>query len=78
MQLELIHMEKIQTTCELEPAYGRDYKTKADVEKAFREGKDFIGDYQLGFKPCGISDFAPGTRQMLRYRKNTKVAVVIV
>lgn len=71
-------MSKIQVTCELEPAYGRDYKSKAEVEKAFRDGKDFIGDYQLGFKPVGIQDFEPGTRQLLRYKGNRSVAVVIV
>lgn len=72
-------MNQISTNyCELAPAYGRDYKSKADVEKAFREGKDFEGDFQLGFKPVGISDFAPGTRVNLRYRKNTMVCVVTV
>jgi hypothetical protein len=28
---------------ELTPAYGRDYKTKAEVIKAWEDGKDFEG-----------------------------------
>lgn len=71
-------MNKLSGIFELAPAYGRDYKSKAEVEAAFREGKDFEGDYQLGFKPCGISDFEPGSTVNLRYRKHTMVAVVKV
>ncbi len=63
---------------ELEPAYGRDYKNKAEVEKAFRDGKDFNGDFQMRFKLCGIADFKPGDYVNLRYSRNTKVAVVKV
>lgn len=63
---------------ELTPAYGRDYKTKAEVVEAWNEGKDFEGDYQLGFqlvnkqgipKPCTVN---------LRYKGNRNVAVVKV
>ena len=64
--------------CELAPAYGRDYKSKADVEKAFRERQDFMGDYRLGFKPCGVSDFAPGVKVNLRYKGNRAMHVVTV
>ncbi len=63
---------------ELAPAYGRDYKNKKEVESAFREGKDFEGDFQMGFKPCGISDFKSGDYVNLRYCRLTKVAVVKV
>jgi hypothetical protein len=63
---------------ELEPAYGRDYKSAAEVEQAFRIGQDFLGDYNMGFKPCGIADFATGVRVQLRYKKNTRVAVITV
>lgn len=70
-------MNKISTNYhELAPAYGRDYKSAKDVEEAFRSGKDFEGDYILGFKPVSINDFLPGTTQNLRYRKNTRVAVI--
>jgi hypothetical protein len=66
------------TDFELQPAYGRDYKSKAAVEAAFWEGKDFLGDYQLGFKPVGIQDFAPGSKVMLRYGGLRRVTVVTV
>ena len=71
-------MEKLSGSFELDPAYGRDYKNKADVEKAFREGKDFMGDWQCGFKPIGISDFSAGTTIILRYRQNRAVHVIKV
>lgn len=71
-------MNKLTQTMELEPAYGRDYKSKSEVETAFRAGKDFIGDYTIGFKPVNICDIEPGTTQLLRYRAKTMVAVVKV
>jgi len=63
---------------QLMPAYGRDYKTKAEVEKAFREGKDFEGGYQIGFKLCSVRDFAPGIKVELRYAKLSKAHIVTV
>ena len=63
---------------ELAPAYGRDYKNRKEVTDAFLGGKDFEGDFQMGFKPCGISDFKPGDCVNLRYARLTKVAVVRV
>ena len=60
------------------PAYGRDQKTKAEVEKAFREGKDFEGGYQIGFKLCSVRDFAPGIKVELRYAKLSKAHIVTV
>lgn len=63
---------------ELQPAYGRDYKSQAEVEAAFREGKDFLGDASMGFQLCSIADFAKGTKQNLRYKKLTRVHVVTV
>ena len=65
-------------TYELTPAYGRDYKNKADVTAAFEAGKDFIGDYQLRFQLCNKSDIASGAKVILRYRKNTALTVVTV
>lgn len=67
-----------QQYMELIPAYGRDYKNKKEVETAFREGKDFEGDYSIGFKPCSIRDFKTGVKVCLRYKKQTAVAVVTV
>lgn len=61
---------------ELTPAYGRDYKTKQEVIAAFENGKDFEGDYQLGFKPVNIDDIRPlGGTVNLRYSNTRKVAV---
>lgn len=65
---------------ELVPAYGRDYKKAADVKADFLAGKDFDGDYQLGFKLCSIRDleqFKPYTANV-RYKKLTQIAVVTV
>ena len=59
---------------ELQPAYGRDYKTMAEVREAFASGKDFIGDYQMGFSYMSVRDLQPGDTALLRYRKNTMVA----
>lgn len=63
---------------ELSPAYGRDYKTKADVTAAFEAGKDFNGDYQLGFSLVNKSDIPTGSSVNLRYGGLRKVAVVKV
>ena len=46
----------MSTYYELQPAYGQDYKTKAEVTQAWKDGKDFLGDCQLGFKPVNIRD----------------------
>lgn len=61
---------------ELTPAYGHDYKSKAEVIADFNAGKDFTGDYQMGFAYCSKTDFKPGDTVNLRYKRNTQVAVV--
>ncbi len=58
---------------ELQPAYGRDYKSAKDVKTAFNEGRDFDGDHQLGFKLVNKSDLPKGCTVLLRYQRNTKV-----
>jgi hypothetical protein len=63
---------------ELSPAYGRDYKNATEVKTAFLDGKDFEGDYQMGFRLCSIRDMKPGDTANLRYGKLRKVAVVKV
>lgn len=68
----------LQGIFELSPAYGRDYKNSKEVIAAFKAGKDFDGDYQVGFKLVSIRDFAPGATVMLRYAKQRKVAVTHV
>lgn len=63
---------------ELTPAYGRDYKTKAEVVAAWEAGKDFNGDYQLGFKLVNKQDVPKPCTVNLRYKGNRNVAVVKV
>ena len=63
---------------ELQPAYGRDYKTKAEAVAAWESGKDFEGCYQLGFKPVNKLDIPKPSTVLLRYRRNTQVASVTV
>lgn len=61
---------------ELQPAYGRDYKTAKEVKAAFEAGKDFQGDYQLGFKYVNKPQLKVGDNVLLRYKKNTMVTAV--
>ncbi len=63
---------------ELSPAYGRDYKTAAEVKAAFASGMDFEGDYQLGFKPVNRPQLPKGATVMLRYARSRKVATAKV
>lgn len=58
---------------ELTPAYGRDYKTKAQAIADFNANKDWIGDYQLGFRLVNKEQIPPGSTVLLRYAKETKV-----
>jgi hypothetical protein len=60
---------------ELQPAYGRDYKTSSEVVKDFTSGKDFLGDYQLGFQLMSIRDLKPGDKVLLRYKQLRSVVV---
>lgn len=66
------------TYYELTPAYGKDYKSAAAVKAAWLEGKDFIGDYQLGFQYVNLPDIPKPCTVNLRYAQNTKLAVVKV
>ena len=61
----------------LTPAYGRDYKSAAEAEKAYMEGKDWIlNDISSPWdgKPCSCRDFV-GKRVELRYNKLRKATV---
>jgi len=64
------------TFYELTPAYGRDYKNKAEVTAAFNAGKDFEGDYQLGFSLVNKEQLPAGSTVMLRYKRNTMVTSI--
>ena len=63
---------------ELEPAYGRDYKTAQEARAAWEAGKDFLGDVQLGFKPVNIQDIPKPSTVLLRYSGNRKLVTVSV
>jgi len=63
---------------ELTPAYGRDYKNAKEVKAAWEAGKDFIGDYQLGFKYVGKKDIPKPCTVILRYKRNTSLTTVKV
>ncbi len=58
---------------ELQPAYGRDYKNGKAAIADFVSGKDWMGDYQMGFAYCSIRDFKPGDTVDLRYSRLKKV-----
>ncbi len=62
----------------LTPAYGRDYKSKSAAEADFKAGKDFVLNEPYGTTYCSISDFAPGVRVKVRYKKLTQVTVVTI
>lgn len=64
------------------PAYGADYKKRADAVKAWNEGKDFIlQDCTSPWygKPCSCRNFKEkGTVINIRYRQLREIAVVKV
>lgn len=66
------------TYYELSPAYGRDYKTKAEVTQAWQNSADFQGDYQLGFQYVNIGSIPKPCTVNLRYKALRNVAVVKV
>lgn len=63
---------------ELCPAYGRDYTNRAAAKADFLAGKDFKGDYTVGFAYCSCRDFAPGTKVNVRYNKGLGICTVVV
>lgn len=63
---------------ELSPAYGRDYKTAKDAKTAWNDGKDWEGDFQLGFKPVNREDIPKPCTVVLRFDANRKLTTVKV
>lgn len=62
----------------LQPAYGRDYKSKADLLKDFYAGKNFIiNDFRHPYdgKPANINDLMLDqlTTVTFRFSKNRRV-----
>lgn len=60
------------------PAYGRDYRNKADVIRHFLEGKDFQTTDLSSHAYLSIRDFHAGVKVTLRYANKTKTCVVTV
>lgn len=57
----------------LTPAYGRDYKSKAEAISAFESGKDFIAtDYQKS-GAYNINEMTIGQTVQIRYKRMTMV-----
>ena len=63
------------------PAYGRNYKTREEIIKAWEEGKDFK-IATVAHKDCGrytsvrdLKEF-PGTYVKIRYNKNADFVLV--
>lgn len=63
---------------ELTPAYGADYSKAKDVQEAWNNGADFVGDYSLGFQYVNIEDIPKPCTVNLRYSANRKVVPVKV
>jgi hypothetical protein len=66
------------TSGTLTPAYGRDYKSKAEVLAAWNEGKDFILNTPQGSGPTNRPDVEKlGLLYFqVRWKKNTMVAII--
>lgn len=64
----------------ISPAYGRDYKNRAEAAKAFEVGKDFVMESLTGGGGtyCSVRDFATGVIVCVRYAKKQKVVVTKV
>jgi hypothetical protein len=62
----------------LTPAYGRDYKSKAEVEADFLANKDFLNQSYGEPRPRPINreQIPPGSTVNVRYARMTKVAVL--
>lgn len=60
------------------PAYGRDYKSKAEVLTDWKAGKDFQLQTPFESGYCSIRDFAPGVTVNIRYKKLSMVLPVKV
>lgn len=57
------------------PAYGRDYRSKAEAIAAFESGADFVLQSYNGSGYVSRADFAPGATANIRYSQLRKVAV---
>lgn len=62
------------TYLEVTPAYGRDYKSQAEVKKAYAEGQDFHSPME-GYVNKQDAE-RDGIKLMIRYAKLQKVIVL--
>lgn len=61
------------------PAYGRDYKSKAEAVADWEAGKDFIVQdisSRWDGKACSCRDFPKTQTINIRYKKRTQIALV--
>lgn len=52
----------------LTPAYGRDYRTKEEVEEAYKSGVDMVRNLPVGQQYCSCRDFPNETVQIRFYQ----------
>ena len=60
----------------LQPAYGRDYKSAKSASADYDANKDFVGDYECGFRYVNkeqIDALWPGAKIMFRYKRDTAI-----
>lgn len=63
----------------LTPAYGRDYKSAAEVKAAWNAGKDFVdASFDASGTYANKDSFPMGTRVGIRYARLTKQVFVVV
>lgn len=55
------------------PAYGRDYSTSREAQKAFLAGADFILQPQGCY--CSVRDFGKSVAVEVRFNKLTKAVI---
>lgn len=68
-----------QNYATLTPAYGRDYKNKAEVLKDFNDGKDFLLDcFGQPRTYINKAQIKPGITVNVRYAKKMKVTPIKV
>lgn len=76
-----LHTPALPNYTTLSPAFGRDYKSAAEVKAAFLSGeRDFIANTPFGSGTTNIRDgyIHPGTTIQLRYKRLTMVTTVKV
>jgi hypothetical protein len=59
-------MQTLPNFSELTPAYGRNFKTKAEAVASWEAGQDWM--YASTGQYTSMRDQAPGTTVMLRYK----------